>query len=501
MFPAITKNLVLLTMVATTFSSSCQPCCATNEKIDRLTLEAMDSEIELFKLNTTYRIESTKQGKWKPWRQSFFSLAQHGTSLGGITTLSASRWRYWRAPARAPKHIFQTGPALLLIGHSVGLGGLVLEAALDARADRKLKLKGLDRKSYLKKVENLKKNIALKIETRAKLASSSVLTDGERQAVLEEGQVLQDNLDGGLAEASRFAVRHNRAVVGRHVSNLLGTAGLATGGYIGALMSTLAARYKKPHYAGTAGLGFALSGAFIIATPLVTRAVQNYSARRTSARIAGELGPMNAGIKEALPAHSKSFRALVAAAPADRAGLRAQERAAIFESSGTLFSEQISMGAKEAKQQKREWLEKVLVNGAIGGTKLAYGVQLMNAGWSFPDPRVPRPPVRIRVASGKTIKTVTIPGTGGINAGQLFSRRVAAAATTFIPGLSIGVLDTLQARIRGEARSRKAIAGGTAPAQVLNRRLDSLSTMQKTVKAQLLTLPDTDISPLHSELP
>jgi hypothetical protein len=374
-----------------------------------------------------------------------------------------------------------------LIGHSVGLGGLALEAALDARADRKLKRKGLDRKSYLKKVEKLKQNIATKIETRAKLASSSPLSEVERNEVLVEGQVLQDNLDGGLAEASRFAVRHHRAVVGRHVGNLMGTAGLATGGYIGALMSTLAGRYKKPHYAGTAGLGFALSGAFIIATPLVTRAVQNYMAGRASDKIAREIGPINPAIKEELPAHSKSFRALVTAPASDRAALRAQERAAVFESSGTLFTEQISMGEKEAKQQKREWLERVLVNGAVGGTKLAYGVQLMNAGWSFPDPKVPRPPMRLRIPSGKAIKTVTIPGTGGINSAQLFSRRVAAAATTCI---------------RGAAKSRKAIAAGTSPGQVLSRRLDSLNTLQKTVQSQLLTMKeDADISPLRPELP
>lgn len=451
---AISLVAVFNTMVA-------MPAVAIPET-DRATLLVLNKEMELLKLNTIYRMESTKQSKWKPWRTSFFNLAQFGTSFSGITTLAASRWQYWRSPQVAPKHLFQTGPILLLIGHSVGLGGVALEATLDAINDRKLKRKGLDRKSYLAKVASLKAGINNSLVERARLAAT--IEPSEAALFDAETRVLQSNLDSGLAEASRYAVRHKRAVVGRHVGNIMATAGLTTGGYVGALMSTLSARYKKPHYAGSAGLGFTLSGAFIVLGPLVARAAQNFAVKRTAKQIAEEIGPINANAPAELAASTTSFRALVSASPAETAARRAEQMVPIMEATEKMVAQQVAMGQAEAKQNKKEWVERVVVSSIIGGTKMGYGIQLMNAGYSFPEPKVAR---------------------GGRNAVQTFHLRIASGATTFIPGLSTGILDTLQSRIRGEIKSRKLIAENKSPNQILQKRLDDITELQSKLADHL----------------
>ena len=443
-------------------------------QIDQLSRQILQKEIELLKFNTKYRVESTRVGKFKPWRTFAYSLAGNTISEVGISHVAYARWKYWRRPALATKPFLRKGPICLLIGHSIIVGGVLIESTLDGINDYKLHKRGLDRKGARQQVSVLVKQIDEMQASRDRAIQAADLAAPQLEAIKAESKLLTDVKNCAVNEYCQFAARDAKIKTARNTANLVTFAGATTGGYMGALGNLLAVANRKPRIALPAGVGFVLSGSFIMMTPVATKLasiVAAKSVKKTETKMftvpPNSISNFDADCT-ALSASLSNF---------DDGGIK--DRLEIYRKQKAIFDRQAVMAKAEAKANNKEFVEKLISNTIVGGTKIGWGTQLIVAGSAYSNTapgKVPTLPVKL----GKTVYKVPIRPMK--TPAQLFSRRVAQGATTFIPGPAVGALDALQSRVRGEMRERKAKANGKAPGQLLAQRLKELEEMETKLK-------------------
>jgi hypothetical protein len=447
-------------------------------RVDSLSNEIIHKEIELLRLNTNFRMQNTATSRLKPWRQFAYAMAGNCTSEAGISHIAYARWRYWRRPAQASKPFLRTGPICLIVGHSFLAGGSLIEGTLDLIADGKIKKKGFDATTCRKRVVTLSKEIDELIEARQKSIDSCSASASEVALLNKEGAVLADLRDCSVNEFKQLSVRSTKWRTGRNVSNLCTFGAASTGGYIGALCSLLAINDRNPRLAVPAGIGFICSGSIIALAPIASRVSASLAGKlkaRTENKILGSGQNLNQ-----LDADRERLASMVAELTSGSAGSSASgERLSIYNAQTELLKKQVSMGQSEQQASKREFKEKLLTSTIIGGTKIGYGTQLVLAGSGFsraPSPKAPTIPVQV----GN--QTVRVPIPVAKTSAQMFSRRVAQAATTFIPGPAVGALDALQSRVRGQRKVNRAKKLMTSPEQVLQNRLKILAALEQKIK-------------------
>lgn len=438
-----------------------------------LTDDVLLNEIELLKLNTSFRRATTDIGRFKPWRVFLYNLAGSGVATAGITTIASERWRTCQRPATASRNTLQAGPTMLLISHSIITAGILFEATLDLAGDYKQRKKGLDAKSTKMRAIELRDHIDKKLNERDALIAG--LSEEDRDLAQAEGAVLKDIRNLALGEYAQFHVRAARRKASRNVSYLNGFSAATTGGYLGSLGGLLAVAERNPKLVGPAGIGFTISGANIATGPLLGRASANVAGSITRRRLARDLGSF-------APAQlQEHFTVLKQASLRDDPNL--STRLAIYEEADAIFKSQTQVDLSEKKRADKEFVERCLFNAAIGGTKMGWGIQLMNAGFGFrqtPAPKAPTLPVK--VGSG----TVNVPiGKKPKSPAELFSQRVAQGATTYIPGTSLWIVDTVQARARSEMDLYTLGGQDALPHQKLNARTNKLDAMENKLKGNL----------------
>src|SRR5579875_277439 len=459
-----------------------QMALAAAPEIEALTEKIVRKEIELLRLSTNYRIESTRESRLRPWRFWLYNEAHFAINNAGIITLAAARWKYWQRPQLLPTDLAKAGPTLLLIGHSVLAGGVVFESCLDVLRRYNLRRRGLDGKTATRRVRELRSEIDRLIASRdTAVSADQSMADGDRQVLAAEGAVLKDIRDAAVLEFSKFNIRASRWRYGKDTAQAVALSAASTGGFIGSLMSLEAAACHRPHLAGASGLGFTLSGALIVLLPIVTRLSMITGGKMAQRNLKRRLPDLNAGAAEALNADRQKLWALLArSAVDDRSVLgTVARRARIYDLQGEIFEKQAVAARAERREENRELIERTLINAAIGGTKMGYGIQLMNAGFGFhANPNLPAVNVKLNFG-GHTVAAALPKPKGGTN---LFSKRVAQAATTFIPGTSIGMVDAAQARARGEWQIFRQHGGSQLAKRTLKERLNSLDKMEALLK-------------------
>jgi uncharacterized protein YfiM (DUF2279 family) len=139
-----------------------------------------------------------------------------------------------------------------------------------------------------------------------------------------------------------------------------------------------------------------------------------------------------------------------------------KRRLAAYSRHSLLFAAQAQMAAREKASADRELAERMMFATAVGGSKISWGVNLANAGFGFRRQSI------LQVAQGAAGPTLVTSPTPG----NLFTKRVAIGATTYLPSTSFWLIDTLQNRIRGELRERDLVRQKIHPSILLKERQD-----------------------------
>lgn len=439
--------------------------------VDNLSTRILQKELDLLRLNTRFRLETSDRSRLKPWRVFAYNLAAAGVSNAGITTIAAERWRTWQRPATASRNTLKAGPTLLLIGHSISLGGIFIESTIDIIKDYKTRKRGFDPETTRKRAIELTKNIDDLIQQRESLMPAEQTKDQGHSEILE-GKLLKDLRNIAAGDYAQSYIRARKRKVARNVSYINGATAASTGGYMGSLCGLLAVADRKPRLAGPAGIGFILSGTHIAVAPVVTRVASDIEAARARQQLPPQLVMANPRFATDFDTHRDQFKTALN----NESDEKAQKRLIIYDALNLLTDEQTAMNVREKQRSNTDFKERLFYNAAIGGTKIGWGIQLANAGFGF-HPRPPQPTVKIPVQVGAETIPVTLPKPRG--ATELFAHRVAQGATTYIPGTGLWILDTLQSRARGERELYSMGSQDALPHQKLGRRLSKLDELEK----------------------
>lgn len=434
-------------------------------RLETLTKEIAQKEVELLRLNTNFRIECTRVSKWKPWRLFVYNLGASSCSDAGITSITATRWHYWTRPKSMPRSTAMAGPICLLIGHCITLGGVMTETTLDLINDYKVRKKGFDAKTTHSRVLAIKGDLDRLLADRATLLDRAQdLTPSELELAKTEGTVLKDVRDLALSEYSQFFVRAHKFFGNRDTNSLMAMTAAGTGGFEGSLLGIISANKRQPRLVGPGGLGFLISGATIVATPPATRLVANLRGGLARKKIDFELD--NITTKSVLQLDSDRSKLNQVLSRADQSErdhfTNISRRLTAYSKQSALFTAQNEMNANEKTLANKEFKERMLFAACIGGTKMSWGINLSNAGFRY------HPRSILKPGNGKTKpKLVADPAPG-----KLFTKRVAIGATTYVPGTGLWILDTLQNRVRGEMRNHAMASQQNLPSSLLQERLD-----------------------------
>ncbi|MCA0314282.1 MAG: hypothetical protein LCH63_10640 [Candidatus Melainabacteria bacterium] len=457
---------------------------ASMSDLEEVTVLAAKKELELIGLNAKYRVESTKVDRYKTWRSFAFNMGQYVFSNIGIDHVAYARWRTWQRPSTAGKSFLTFGPSFLIVGHSIGTAGALTELTIDAWRARQLRKMKMDEKSYRQKVNELKSEIDRLLLRRQTLIESKQFSEEAAKFASREGALLKNMRDAALIEYRNFCVRGKAFRTGRDVANLMSLGGATTGGYLGALCGLLAITNRKPNIAGPAGIGFIVSGGFIVLGPVVSKVSSIAASRRLTRSLDKELGQLDLESVKNLESGSIELSRL-----ADNVDLSSAEgmkiRLKLYQAGAAAFHKDSAMALAEKLNASREFKERVLANTLIGGTKIGWGVQLARAGFGFHQAPAPRMQVISVNVDGKNLPIYSYrPKTPG----SVFSHRVAMGATTFIPGTAIGILDTMQNRARGQIKTNKLKKEGKLPAMVIAQRLSALENLDRQLEEELQRL-------------
>lgn len=434
-------------------------------RLESLTKQIAKKETELLRLNTQFRIECTKTSKWKPWRMFLYNLGASGCSEAGITSIAATRWRFQDHPRSMSRPTATAGPILLLIGHCITLGGVMTETTLDAINDYKVRKKGLDIKTTYKRVLELKTDLDKLLSERDDVVTQACdLTPAEKEIALAESAVLKDIRNLALSEYAQFYVRAHKFFAARDANTVMAIIASTTGGFQGSLLGILSAAHRRPKLVGPGGLGFIISGAAIVATPPAMRLTANIRGKAAGKRLAEELGDLSAASLAKLDQDCALLNQLASNKENsnDEYIKNVPKRLEAYQKKSALLTAQKKMNENEKNLADKEFKERVVFASLIGGSKMSWGINLANAGFQY------NPRTLVQAArQGGRVSIIADPAPA-----KIFTRRVAIGATTYVPGVSLWILDTLQNRIRGEKRTRVQMAQKKLPGGLLKERMD-----------------------------
>jgi len=422
--------------------------------IEDVTNAIVKKELGLLNLDTKFRIAAARKSKWKPWRMFLYQLLASGLTEAGMTIDVVAGWKYYRKPKLAPRDLLKAGPICNITAPSIALGGTLLEAILDKLQDRRLRKSGLDRKSALKCFLQLRADNDRLLAERSQLIKNASLSAIQRQVLEADGVVLKDIRDLASRQFAEYYIQTRHSLAARDAGSLLAIVGAGTSGYLGSISTLLAVTERNPKLTGVGGIGYATAGSIVMMTPILTRLAGNLasksSERKMQNMVYSNLEGMNRGIFEA--DRQKLLAILDKADSSDLVlmkGLNA--RISAYQLHKTIFDNQKAIAVRHAERRNSELKEDLLFSGIVGGTSIARGSLMMEAGFNYSrDPS------------------------------KLF-KLGAIASTIYMVGAGAWLYDTLQDRIRADIRDRKAKIAQSSTQNQLQQRLQSIEEMEDTV--------------------
>lgn len=259
--------------------------------------------IQMQRLNTRFRLESTSQPKMRQWRQSAYVLSNASCAIGG--TVDAMRLHYpnIHRPAtifEIDKQVTASGqtrevlvskvaaarrirPALnqgiqepQLVGNCINACGDVFELGANAIRYRQMKDEGYDPQTYRTRLLALGEELDAEMAQRAEMEKGLKPGSIELDVSIAEGQVQRDLRDLLLEEYSHYHSSATKLFVFQNAAYLLDFAKNTTGA-AASIISMEGSHINHPRMSGGAGVFTTVSGALILMIPAAGRVAGNWA--------------------------------------------------------------------------------------------------------------------------------------------------------------------------------------------------------------------------------
>ena len=408
--------------------------------------------LELEKFNLRFNLEASRQGRWKAWRYTSLQQANSILTNSGSTVLMSERFQHISNPGDNHVGALMHGMALGGVGQVIGGGASCLELALNgyhlARASR-IGLSPGKAKHYAKElIGNLDHKLA---QLNLICLDEQPASDTKALHLLEQN-LLTDMRNLSVAEFARFHIGARRVLWGQQSFYLLDCA-KNTVGALGNLVAYNGLRHSKSNLIAPSGLLTTISGAFIIADPIISRLIGSSVAAYDRFRLNAD-GMSTAPVRQ-LQSDTASLQEFcqqhVSGRNADM--LPTLTRVVIYEHTSQRFIAQEQQSSNEIRAGARETVQNISAGVLVGSTKCASGITTLLAG--LPYKNNPRR-ANLLMDCGSLAYTV---GTG------------------------FAVWEQLRIQLTGQSQYCRLKANKRLPAQLVNTRIEELEQMQKSLES------------------
>jgi hypothetical protein len=453
-----------------------------SEDLEQLTNHVIAKELELQKLNAHFRMESTRQPRWRPWRQFVYAETNAGCTEAGLIARMALSYPFMRRPAtiymvstvtkssagkvrkvvkitaslsKAPRpdaQLVERAAATQMIGQLIGATGDIFELSSNLISSLKDRKHGFDSRTYARKVERTSKKLdellAQREETIQTIRTTAPLSSThELELAQAEGAVLHDVRDLTLLQYAQYHSGARKLRFFQNAAYVLNITKNAAGA-AGNMVNLESTHLSQPKLAGTASLLTLVAGAVIVATPVVGRVSGNLAGLVDRRIVSKNFVNVQSQEARTFADHRQVYAQLLSQAASSTDALT---RARIYDGEEKLLLAQQGNLQREHRQAKSTTVENVVFAGLVGSTRITQGVLGMVGAWHY------------------------------YNKPWINSRLTAAGATAYGAGSLFNILETARVRTSAEVTSHKLKTQHLLPSQVVQDRIDSLDSMENAL--------------------
>jgi hypothetical protein len=458
--PSVDRRLLLSGAVAT-----------EDESVERLTKQVMAKIFELERLNTYFRIESTRQSKWRKWRQ-FVADEQAAFGVGAgvlVIIIYALRGVHRGYTETSIKHdgfvihgkffqlprntALEDGIITTIPFIWVSVLQEIFEIGQNYFYDWKAKQRGFDYKTTRAKATALQNEIDSMLAQRASLLASASATSDERAVQAAEGKVLKDMRDLSLLEYKNYYSGGKKLRAYQNTFYMTDIAERVTG-FTSLLMGLVSLKQNKRNELAALGILQIVSAILAPAAPIFAKmhadAVEKHAKRSIDKDITG----IEATKPEVFDADRKHLEDLVLNSSGGGSSVISTiySRDALYRLEGENLQALDALSKREHHQAKSAYEQSVLHRFVAFGNKTAFG--------------------SVAIAGGFT----------HLNNPRHYDQLLLGATTPYEVTLDIAFVDTFRRQMQGMAQTKKERAKGELVDQVYEARLDRLEKMESIVK-------------------
>jgi len=453
------------------------------DAVDQLTDRTIQKLIEFERLNTYFRIETTRQSKWRKWRTWLVDEQLNGGIAGmtmiyivnqlralsrgtvyGITIHVSSvkvfpfghiknfytHGNFYRNPPNSAMELAFYGTIPFI---SVAIAQETFELLENFYDDWKTKKHGFDPASTKVKAIALRDEIDGLMAQRNQAVAGHVGAPQEQELLTAEGKVLKDLRDLELDEYGRYysAARRARPVQNAYYIPEIMQRGVALSA---AITGTVAQQRQEVNIFGAFGILQVVGAVLQIASPIAAVTTNKIQAERAKKALIPVLTGQNIHTVEELDNDRKHFEDLALTATGSP---QFGQRATVYKMARDNASNSIALGQREEAAAKKLFKTAFILKSFAAGMLTSYGVISMVGGYSH----------------------IT-------NLRHLGQMGLAAALQLEILTM-YGFVDGLVRFPLNEMRVAKARAAGLLPGQVLSTRITNLDHMETIVSGKVIS--------------
>ncbi len=427
-----------------------------SKDIEDITKSILSKELELERLNTHFRLETTLVG---PWRQRrLFAYGESSASLTGAGLLTAlpvdynlSRKKVAEpAPDDRNRHRLADAIRTQLVGQLIGAGGDVFELGLNFIDYLSIRKKGFNPGAYRKRVQVLHIELDNLLEQRRAMLNRSTELSGEDiQIAQAEGKLLSDMRDLSLREYGQYLTGTKRFWAFQNTAFLVDFAKNSTGA-AGNIINLVANNLHRPRMAGGGYLLSAISGVIVVLVPGVGRVTGNLSGLAAQKTISKELPNIQGTHTETFLLDKQQLLALTSKTTASSPNSQGtRKRLALYDQQGELLLRSREFSRNQRDEARRTLKENILFASIVGPPRIAYGTLGMIGSWHY----YHNEPDRYRL--------------------------YAAGATSYLVGTTFNMAEEIRVQALIELNDRKLAKSHLLPKQQFMQKLQRLDDMDQ----------------------
>lgn len=432
------------------FLNSTVSAWAQTPAIDSLMKDIMGNEIKMAKFNLHFRLEATKQGRWKGLR--YFLFQESNAALTEASLIVGGSERLSHISGKNYKHLNQTtlkaGNIIGALGQGIGATGSAIELGINNYHQIRASGAGFSPGKAAESEAALVKTIDAQLDQLRLMVKSEHDRTGEVHSI--EALILKDIRDLLVIEFEGFHSGATRTFWEQQSFYTLDIARNIVGA-TGNIYGYKSLRQHNRNFNKPAGVLVTVSGALLMAAPILSKIagaaacrldLQQFSKFNLS-KMANRLSNLQENmlsLDAALDAMSDSGEPMIPAT----------DRVVHYYAHTNRFIQQLESSLAEQQTSMKTTVQNVLSGLFVGGTKLSNGIMFTKAGYSYnADPR----------------RTNTLLGTGAI---------------PFLTGNSYTLVKNVRTQVKAEVKRKKLKQERELPAQLLNAQLEDLTGLERS---------------------